>query len=489
MSVADGLRLGSRTSDIEAGVAPLEEERSRFAQLRTWRTGRHLYRGAALLVDAGVVLGFVLSAASILALPIGVVMAAAAAAAFVGSVAVAQGYDPRRIAAGVHEYTAILKGGAALATMFVLIGFFGLVPVPPVATLIVAAGIVMTTVLLRASLRTALGIFRGRGEMLARTLVVGGADAVGRTAEILGDPRQGHMLVGACAPTGPDRSTLAGLDVLGDVHQIPELVSRHEIDSLVVDPNALGVDEFRRLRWAMEGQDVEVLVTTELSELLPSSVSLRVVSAAPLLAVRTQPSRVQHLVKVAMDRTLAAVLLVIGSPILLGAMLAVRITSPGGAIFRQVRIGTRGRPFTMLKIRTMSVDAEQRKSSLENVDGAGPLFKVRQDPRITPIGRVLRRFSIDELPQLVNVLRGDMSLVGPRPPLASEVAVYDSMAVHRLNVRPGLTGLWQVSGRSDLSWDQAVRLDLLYVDNWSLFLDLKILWRTARAVLGARGAY
>jgi exopolysaccharide biosynthesis polyprenyl glycosylphosphotransferase len=232
------------------------------------------------------------------------------------------------------------------------------------------------------------------------------------------------------------------------------------------------------------------MIVPDVNEVLSGRLDVHVLGAMPMLGVKLQPSRGQRMAKAVMDRALGASLLLIASPAILLGMLAVRLDSAGPAIFRQVRIGRDGRPFTMFKLRTMSVDAEQRRDSLlEASTGAGPLFKMEADPRITSVGRVLRRFSLDELPQLWNVVRGDMSLVGPRPPLASEVATYDSMAVHRLHVKPGLTGLWQVSGRSDLSWEQSVRLDLRYVDNWSIGFDLLILWRTAAAVLGARGAY
>jgi lipopolysaccharide/colanic/teichoic acid biosynthesis glycosyltransferase len=181
---------------------------------------------------------------------------------------------------------------------------------------------------------------------------------------------------------------------------------------------------------------------------------------------------------------------VLAAPLVAALAFAVRLTSPGPVFFRQERVGVDGRRFTMLKFRSMVVDAEERRRALSELDqGNGPLFKIYADPRVTPVGALLRRFSLDELPQLINVLRGDMSLVGPRPPLPDEVAAYDDVAVRRLRVRPGMTGLWQVSGRSDLSWEESLRLDLRYVDNWSMALDLSILWRTCRAVLRGAGAY
>jgi len=169
---------------------------------------------------------------------------------------------------------------------------------------------------------------------------------------------------------------------------------------------------------------------------------------------------------------------------------AVRLTSSGPAFYRQTRVGVDGVPFTMWKIRSMYVDAEVRKDALLTLnDRDGLMFKMHDDPRITPVGRLLRRYSIDELPQLWNVVRGDMSIVGPRPPLPAEVDEYHDAVNRRLRVRPGLTGLWQVSGRADLPWDESVKLDLRYVDNWSLAMDLMILWKTGRAVIGGNGAY
>jgi exopolysaccharide biosynthesis polyprenyl glycosylphosphotransferase len=196
------------------------------------------------------------------------------------------------------------------------------------------------------------------------------------------------------------------------------------------------------------------------------------------------------LVKTVFDRVASAFLLVLASPLLGLIALAIRLESPGPVFFRQVRVGVAGERFTMFKFRSMVWDAEEQRSLLADLDeGNGILFKIRNDPRVTRVGSVIRRFSLDELPQLINVLRGDMSLVGPRPPLPEEVAGYDDDAVRRLRVRPGMTGLWQVSGRSDLSWEESLRLDLRYVDNWSMALDLSILWRTWRAVVQGSGAY
>jgi exopolysaccharide biosynthesis polyprenyl glycosylphosphotransferase len=196
------------------------------------------------------------------------------------------------------------------------------------------------------------------------------------------------------------------------------------------------------------------------------------------------------MVKEVVDRALAACLILLFSPLLLTIALLVKCGDGGPVFYRQRRVGRDGTTFTMIKFRSMVVNADAvRAGLLDANDGSGPLFKLRRDPRVTRVGAVLRRYSLDELPQLFNVFAGRMSLVGPRPPLPEETVTYERAAQRRLLVKPGITGLWQVSGRSDLSWEESVRLDLRYVEDWSLALDVAILWKTARAVLGGRGAY
>lgn len=225
----------------------------------------------------------------------------------------------------------------------------------------------------------------------------------------------------------------------------------------------------------------------------PTAVGGRPQRTAPGQAWTGPPGRaargVAGAVKSAVDVTGALLLLLLVAPVLLAV--AVAVAADGGPVlFRQTRVGRGGREFSMVKFRSMTVDAEARRAALLAVDdGAGPLFTVRADPRTTPVGALLRRWSLDELPQLLNVVTGSMSLVGPRPPLPAEVAAYTPRERRRLAVRPGMTGLWQVSGRSDLGWDESVRLDLEYVDAWTPWLEARIVLRTARAVLGGRGAY
>ena len=216
-----------------------------------------------------------------------------------------------------------------------------------------------------------------------------------------------------------------------------------------------------------------------------STPSLRARPAAP------RSRRAALIVKTVVDRVFALVALALLAPLLLVIALAIRCSSRGPVLFRQTRIGRAGRPFTMVKFRSMYDGAEHRLIDLlaHNDVSGGVLFKMREDPRVTPVGRVLRRLSLDELPQLINVVAGSMSLVGPRPPLASEVARYGAHERRRLLVKPGLTGLWQVSGRSDLSWADSIELDLQYVERWSLALDTAVLLRTVPAVFRAAGAY
>jgi exopolysaccharide biosynthesis polyprenyl glycosylphosphotransferase len=247
----------------------------------------------------------------------------------------------------------------------------------------------------------------------------------------------------------------------------------------------------KRLGWDLEGAGVDLVVAPALTDVAGPRVHVRPVSGLQLLYVEqpefTGPTRV---VKEAFDRFTAAVALVAISPFLLLIAVAVRLTSSGPVIFRQVRVGREGAMFTVYKFRTMVVDAERRLGEIwDDNEGNGVLFKIRDDPRVTAVGRFLRRFSLDELPQLVNVLLGDMSMVGPRPALPSETEQYGRATSRRLLVKPGITGLWQVSGRSDLSWEDSVRLDLYYVENWSFAGDIQILWKTLHAVASRRGAY
>jgi exopolysaccharide biosynthesis polyprenyl glycosylphosphotransferase len=247
----------------------------------------------------------------------------------------------------------------------------------------------------------------------------------------------------------------------------------------------------RRLGWELEDTQAELLLAPAVTEIVGPRVRIRPVSGLPLLHMERPELRgVRRLTKEAFDRISATVGILLLAPILVSIALAVKASSRGPMLFRQERVGRGGRTFTMLKFRSMVVEADSMVDRLAaHSDGNGVLFKKRTDPRVTRVGRVLRRYSLDELPQLFNVLRGDMSLVGPRPPLQREVEQYGRDMHRRFLVKPGLTGLWQVSGRSDLSWDDSVRVDVRYVENWSLTFDFMILWKTVGAVVRGSGAY
>jgi exopolysaccharide biosynthesis polyprenyl glycosylphosphotransferase len=334
-----------------------------------------------------------------------------------------------------------------------------------------------------------------RGRLLQRTLLVGHRGAVSALqAQMNREPGSGYQLVGCCLPVKdrPSPNTLDGLPVLGDLDDVVHVVRRFEIDTVAVLPSTrLDGARLRQLGWDLESTPAELLVAPAVTEVAGPRVHIQPVCGLPLLHMdRPELRGVRRVAKNLLDRSGAALALLITLPVLLIIALSVKVTSNGPVLFGQERVGKGGRRFRMLKFRTMVPDAEERLADLLSAaDGNGVLFKLRNDPRLTPIGRVLRRYSLDELPQLVNVLIGSMSLVGPRPPLPSEVAQYGADMHRRFLVKPGLTGLWQISGRSDLGWEDSVRIDLLYVENWSLGLDLMILWRTLGAVARGEGAY
>jgi exopolysaccharide biosynthesis polyprenyl glycosylphosphotransferase len=306
----------------------------------------------------------------------------------------------------------------------------------------------------------------------------------------------GLGVIGACLPPGHvSYGFTPGLPpVYGTFDGIASAVSRSDADTVVVlsCPEIDGA-ALRRLAWQLERDDIDLIVASTLVDVAGDRTTIRPVDGLPMLHVEHPRLKGSARVfKAAFDRVGALVLLTLSAPVL-AAVAAAVMFAPGGrgpAVFRQERVGKDGRPFTLYKFRTMVVNAEQRLTDLRNLnDTDGELFKMRHDPRVTSVGRWLRRYSLDELPQLLNVLTGDMSLVGPRPPLSREVAGYPADMRRRLVVKPGLTGLWQVSGRSDLSWEESIRLDLTYVENWSLTMDLAILARTVSAVVRSSGAY
>ncbi|MFC5762486.1 sugar transferase [Actinacidiphila bryophytorum] len=323
------------------------------------------------------------------------------------------------------------------------------------------------------------------GHLAARTehaYVVVGVVPVGSAKLECGAPVTERL--GVLEPAAPQDDAAAVL----------RAAREHSAELVLVAPGPrLSAERLRHLSWSLHDAGLPVALLPGLVDVQVRRIGLDAPAGLLVLHIAPPVRRgVQMGVKAALDRTGAALGLLLLAPVFCVVALAIRLTSPGPAFHRQVRCGQHRSPFTMWKFRTMVADAESRKAELEHAganEHDGLMFKMRRDPRVTAIGRLLRRCSLDELPQLLNVLRGEMSLVGPRPPLPEEVEHYDEVALRRLAVKPGLTGLWQVSGRSDLSWDETLALDLRYVDNWSLAGDLEVMTRTVRAVVDGRGAY
>jgi len=335
---------------------------------------------------------------------------------------------------------------------------------------------------------------RARGRFLQTTLLVGRSAGIAALHEQLArEPRHGYRVIGCClSTTGADSQRLDDVPVLGGPGDVVEVVRRYEVDTVAVLPSPeLDGDALRRLGWELEQTKADLLLAPAVTEVAGPRVRIRPVCGLSLLQMERPELRGwRRIVKAAFDRTGALAALFLLVPVFIGLAVAVKATSAGPVFYKQERVGRDGRSFSMLKFRSMAAGADRMIEGLAALStGNGVLFKMRVDPRVTPLGRLLRRYSVDELPQLLNVLRGEMSLVGPRPPLPSEVALYDLQMRRRLAVKPGLTGLWQVSGRSDLSWDDSVRLDVHYVENWSLAMDLMIIWRTFGAVVRGNGAY
>jgi exopolysaccharide biosynthesis polyprenyl glycosylphosphotransferase len=303
----------------------------------------------------------------------------------------------------------------------------------------------------------------------------------------------GYQVVGTCVPEVDSRRDLdLPVPCYGGVDDVVTACEEAGADLVIVGGGGYSTSQaLRRIGWALEGRRIDLLVVPGLVDVAGPRIHMRHLSGLPLVHIEEpQVSRAGGLAKRAFDVAVAGLALVVISPLMLAIALGIKLQDRGPVLYRQERSGRNGTPFTMTKFRSMVVGADRRLAEVADFNDVDDvLFKMRRDPRVTWLGRFLRRFSLDELPQLVDVLRGQMSLVGPRPPLPAEVELYPADMHRRLLVRPGLTGLWQVSGRSDLSFDEAVRMDLYYVDNWSITGDLIILLKTARAVLLGQGAY
>ncbi|MCW2750047.1 MAG: polyprenyl glycosylphosphotransferase [Aeromicrobium sp.] len=400
--------------------------------------------------------------------------------------------DSRVFAAGSEEYKRVLNSTLVVFGVIAFVGYSAKIPVPRSYVLVALPFGLALLGLSRWSWRQWLLVRRQHGEMLHDAIVVGTPDAAEHLAAVIGrNAGYSYRLVGVCL-TGPRTvSHVAGLPVLGGVDDlVATIVASGTRAVIVTSSDATHPEMVRRLGWDLEGYDIEIIVAPSLANVAGPRVHIRPVAGLPLLHVE-QPSYrgASRWAKALLDRVGSFGLLVVGSPLLAVIAVAIKATGRGPVFFIQERVGRDGESFNMIKFRTMVVGAADMLGDLQADTANVMMFKMRDDPRVTRAGRFLRRYSLDELPQLINVFKGDMSLVGPRPPLVSEVSGYEAEARRRLLVRPGMTGLWQISGRSELNWEETVRLDLYYVENWSIVDDLLILWKTFRAVVSKRGAY
>ena len=405
--------------------------------------------------------------------------------------------EVRVLGAGTSEYQRVAKAtGYAFGTFAVIIVLLK----PDVARgyLLIALPVGLLLLLSeRYFWRTWLVARRREGRCLISAVVVGNRlDATRVTNELIKHHHAGYRPVGVAYTDGTGGQRFAAADgrtvPLVDYGVLSDTVrATHTRAVIVAGELPGGKQTIQDLGWRLENSKTELILTTTLTDVAGPRIHMRPVDGLPMLHVDLpQYAGLNHTIKRGIDLVLAGLAVLLLSPVLAAVALSVYLEDRGTVLFRQERIGVAGERFTMYKFRSMVLDAEARLALLAKQNqGAGVLFKMKDDPRVTRVGAFIRRYSLDELPQLFNVLNGTMSLIGPRPPLPREVAAYEGRVNRRLLIKPGITGLWQVSGRSNLSWEESVKLDLYYVENWSVTTDFMILLKTVKAVLRSDGAY
>jgi exopolysaccharide biosynthesis polyprenyl glycosylphosphotransferase len=403
------------------------------------------------------------------------------------------GYEMRFLGTGSDEFRKVINAGVGLMAALALTSYAFNHELSRAYLFFSMPAIISFDLLVRFRLRKQLHRSRGSGKCMSTVVAVGHQSAVAELIrELRREPYQGLQVVAVCLAGYDSATEVAGVPVVGDLDDTAEVVRRCGATTVAVlpSPEMDGVS-LRTLAWELEKTRTDLYVAPALLDVAGPRTTVRPTAGLTLLHVdHPQLSGPRQGLKDLFDRTVAVIALVLLAPVMLAIAVAIRLSDGGPALFIQTRVGKDGKPFKIRKFRTMVVDAEAQFAALRaQNDNDGAKFKMRKDPRITSIGGTLRKLSLDELPQLFNVLTGDMSLVGPRPPLPDEVTQYAAHVHRRLVVRPGLTGLWQVSGRSNLSWDESVRLDLRYVENWSFALDLQILWKTLPVIFRGSGAY
>jgi exopolysaccharide biosynthesis polyprenyl glycosylphosphotransferase len=414
--------------------------------------------------------------------------------AWLGVLAISGCYDARALGIGSDEFKRIANAAVRTLAVVATVAYAAKIELARGFVAITLPAAAVATLALRYAARKVLHRIRAGGGAGHRVLVIGcGEPARELITTLRKTPFSGLNVLGICMPGGRREDEFDDVPVFGSLSNFAEALRRANADTVAV-AHSPGITPkvLQSLAWELEGTGVDLVVAPALTNIAGPRINVRPVSGLPLLHIdEPELSGPARVVKGAFDRVGAVLLIAALSPVLLLSALAVRLTSRGPAFFKQVRVGRDGHQFLVWKFRTMVHGADRQHAAMQvahDRDGH-VLFKMKGDPRITRIGHWLRKHSLDELPQLFNVVAGEMSLVGPRPPLPSEVERYEHSVHRRLLVKPGLTGLWQVSGRADLPWDESVRLDLYYVENWSLAMDFMILWKTFGAVVRGAGAY
>nr|WP_245861772.1 sugar transferase [Compostimonas suwonensis] len=404
----------------------------------------------------------------------------------------------RVLGTGTQEYKLIADSSVRLFGLIAIIAFLFQIDFARGYILIAFPLGLLVLLFSRWIWRQWLSVQRLRGKYVSRVLLVGSSESATHIArELARQPAAGYLVVGACVPNGRVADSLPGLPnipVFGNLDRLQAALVASDADTVVItSSDELPANRVKEISWSLEPGRQHLVVAPGLTDIGGPRIHTRPVAGLPLIHVETPRYEGRKLfAKRAFDVVASGLLILLLSPFLALIAMTVRLSSQGPVLFRQQRVGINGKHFNMLKFRSMVTNAEDLLEQIQAQQrdrGNSVMFKMENDPRVTPIGRFLRRYSLDELPQLFNVFGGSMSLVGPRPPLEREVEQYESHVHRRFLVKPGITGLWQVSGRSNLSWEDTVRLDLYYVENWSITGDIVILWRTARAVLARDGAY
>ncbi len=413
---------------------------------------------------------------------------------WVTMIALLGGYRRTQFTTEAAEYRRVLNASLLTAGILGISAYLMQYPLSRTFYFLVFVVGIPAVVIEHMVLRRALKFARARGKYRSQVLVAGDRDHIDELVTVLKREKWlGYDAVGLLTDEIKSCQQTLSVPVVGIPEHVVDAVRRTHADTVIFTEGAYprGRD-FNLMARQLETESADLIVVPSITDVAASRMNVRPVAGLPLVHIeKPRAEQAGSWLKRTIDIVGSLLLIIVSSPILAASAIAIKLEDGGPVVFKQRRVGLRGEVFECLKLRSMVTNAEEIKAKMlqDSNESDGILFKMKRDPRITRVGQFIRKFSIDEMPQFVNVLKGEMSLVGPRPALESEVAQYEPHVLRRLDVRPGLTGLWQVSGRSDLSWDDTVRLDLYYVDNWSMFQDLSILTRTVKAVFASSGAY